>query len=176
MRVHVPEARNEELPRAVHSHHFAWDGDSPTNVRDQTSLGHDCHGSLSCAARHINERHIGNGDGAVSRERNARLLACHLSRGSVPAAHHEKAENRQDVQAPIGYRAIHRLSLVPAVGSSPHRVAGPSIYWLSSRPNASGLEGSTLKSARLFAGGDSVVRREVRARMSELRKTGVGGF
>src|SRR5881394_4182556 len=155
MRVHVPEARHEELPRAVHSHHFAWDGDSPTNVRDQTSLGHDCHGSLSCAARHINERHIGNGDGAVSRERNARLLACHLSRGSVPAAHHEKAENRQDVQAPIGYRAIHRLSPVPAVGSSPHGVAGPSISWLSSTPNASGLEDANLKSARLFAGGDS---------------------
>src|SRR5207248_1285039 len=93
--------------------------------------------------------------------------------GSVPAAHHEKAENRQDVQAPIGYRAIHRLSPVPAVGSSPH---GPSICWLSSTPNASGFEDANLKSARLFAGGDSVVRREVRARMSELRKTGIGGF
>src|SRR6266480_977983 len=128
------------------------------------------------STRTINDRHIGNGDGAVSRERDARLLACHLSRGSVPAAHHEKAENRQDVQAPIGYRAIHRLSPVPAVGSSPHGVAGPSICWLSSTPNASGLEDANLKSARLFAGGDSVVRREVRARMSELRKTGIGGF
>src|SRR5437016_13015716 len=33
-----------------------------------------------------------------------------------------------------------------------------------------------LKSARLFAGSDSVVGGEVRARMSELRKTGIGGF
>src|SRR6266480_379291 len=113
---------------------------------------------------------------AVSRAPLATSTTVTLVMAMEPAAHHEKAENRQDVQAPIGYRGIHRLSFVPAVGSSSHRVAGPSICWLSSRPNASGLEGATLKSARLFAGGDSVVRREVRARMRELRKTGIGGF
>jgi hypothetical protein len=100
MRVHIPQTRNEKLPRPVNSYGSRWHADARTETRDPASRDHHRHASLLATAGNIDNGCIGDRDRAGS--------MAGLAGGKV-AADDDKKECRENSHAhlEVGRRPRH---------------------------------------------------------------------